>query len=298
MSYDVSFCVRRGSERPTSEALRDHFGEHVLYAVAEDGARYENEATGSSFSFAWAEAADDDDGDDDDGELVSAGLSFEIGYARPHSFALEARLELERVVERFGLSVNDPQLQGMGIGPWDAAAFVRGWLAGNQMALSVLLGRLYDAGESVKSLPLLPEAEIRRHWQWNYARRGIEEMLGVAVPRVFFFRGEGGRIFSMIGWPDAQPLALPGVDCALLHDSDSDKRVLVEMDELGSALELGSWGDAPMRHLRIEDAGARAIVAERLASGVALEGALDGVGPGEILDLEAVLSALQVLRDG
>lgn len=295
MSYDLSFCVRRGSERPAPEALRDHFGEHVLYAVGEDGARYENEATGSSFSFAWGHAADDDE--DAGGELVSTGVSFEIGYARPHSFALEARLELERLVERFGLSVNDPQLQGMGTGPWDAAAFVRGWLAGNQVALSVLLGRLYDAGESVKSLPLLPEAEIRRHWQWNYARRGIEEALGVLAPRVFFFRGEDGRILSVIGWPDAQPIALPGVDCALLHGSESDRCVLVEMDELGSALERGAWGDAPMRHLRVEDSGALAIVAEQLASRDPLEGALDGVGPGEILDLEAVLSALQVLRD-
>jgi hypothetical protein len=295
MSYDLSFCVARGTRAPTKEQFAEHFRQHALYEVSDGAAHYANEETGSVFAFYWGEAEDDD-------ELAAAGLeptglSFELNYARPHGFALEARIELEHLVKQFELSVSDPQFEGMGTGAWDGDAFLRGWRAGNEAAVSVLLAQLYDSGGSATSLALLPEADIGNYWRWNYVREGLEAELGILVPRVFFFRDDDGKVLSLVSWPDAAPVALPGVDCALLHDSEANKSVLVAMEELAPALDQGTWGQRPVRHLILDAEEPLALVADVLEQRPARTEPLDGVHPGGIAEVELVMRCLQALRD-
>jgi hypothetical protein len=139
-------------------------------------------------------------------------VQFNINYARPRFFALEALTELEAFVSIFGLSVHDPQIDGMGDGRFDADAFLRGWEAGNEVACQAL-------AENGQRRPLtLPAKVLNATWEWNIGRQRLQTQVGesIFVPQIMFVAGPGTAVSAAV-WSDAIPVLLPTVDVVFLY---------------------------------------------------------------------------------
>jgi hypothetical protein len=149
-----------------------------------------------------------EDSDAADPPGVNSGLSFGLNYLRPHFFADEALIELMAIVDSFGLIADDPQIDGMGSGPFQPDAFVSGWEAGNRFA-----SQSVDLGDLVA----LPRPTIAAMWSWNYGRSSYQEALGelVFVPRIFVISVDGNP-GTALAWIDGIAIALPAVDYLIL----------------------------------------------------------------------------------
>lgn len=297
MSYDLSFAVPKGREPPSNSELERYFQRREGYSVEANEARYGNERTGTSFTFAWGVRPLLFDGELDKRGLRATGISFQLRYARPPYFALEAAIELEALVTELGLSVDDPENGGMGIGAFDSEAFVRTWNLGNQGTINILISSIYDRREQVSELNLSSPSDLERAWKWNYLLPALCQRSGWMVPRVRFFRHAKGNIRSFVSWPDAIPIALPNVDCVLLLDTSSETGVLVDMSELELARQRGRQSEDVAPHLVIEDAAALGFVRELLAKSEPLALPLAEVAPDEILDFARVHHSMTRLRD-
>lgn len=53
--------------------------------------------------------------------------AFEVNYNRPNFFGLEAEIELSAFVTEFQPRIHDPQMRGMGDGPYFGEGFLSGW---------------------------------------------------------------------------------------------------------------------------------------------------------------------------
>lgn len=238
MSYDLFFKTK---DCLTRDDFASYFGGRDRYELTENQAWYRNEDTGVYLSFEWD--------DDPDPELAKQGeelVAFNLNYFRPHIFGLEAEPEVAAFVAHFNLDILDifdPQVEGMGEGPYSGDGFLRGWNAGNRAAVRVWAHHL-----SADTPLTLPEAELTRTWRWNFGREELQERLGfnVFVPKIMFIR-QDGVVKSLTTWADGIPLALPRVDMIVLAREELAPRhlfffrrtglALVPWDEAGGALE-------------------------------------------------------------
>jgi hypothetical protein len=298
LSYDLSFAVPKGREPPSNSELERYFQRHGAYSVEDNEARYANERTGTYFTFAWGVRPLLFDTELDKRGLRATGISFDIKYARPHTFALEADIELAALVNEFALQVDDPQSGGMGIGEYDPEGFVRAWNAGSQGTLGILVSSIYDRGGRATELNVLPMETIERFWKWNYLSPALEARRDWFVSQVHFHRDAGGSVRSFVYWPNGLPTALPEVDDAVLVDTETDKRVLVTIEDLAPVRERSEWSEDVTRHLPIDDDESQRFVLELLAKSEPLAARLMVVAADEILDFEWIRDALLRLRDG
>lgn len=265
MSYDLYFLRPAGAPAPDPAEVLAWFRSRPHYQLDDAGgeARYANEHTGVYFTFrAGAEAEEAEPAEDG---LLPTDLSFEINYARPHVFGLEAAPELAAFVERFGLLVDDPQNEGMDRGPFGEEGFLRGWNAGNRFGYQVVFGR-GDAGDP--NAVVLPQAEIRRIWAWNLGVPALRERLGpdVYVPHVMVAL-LGGRPTTLVGWPDAIPIAMPRVETLVLQRDELAPRRLLGLlpgraeTLVADAAALGAWAtqtpERPEGYRLLGEAGTR-----------------------------------------
>lgn len=298
MSYDLSFAVPKERQPPSDSEVAAYFAKHRAYGIEGTAARYFNENTGTYFAFEWGVRPLLTDPELAKRGLRPTGISFELNYARPHFFALEAAIELEALVGELGLSVDDPQSGGMGIGPFDSEVFVRAWHKGNQGTLDILVSSIYDRGGKAEELNLLPMPDLDRSWNWNYRLPLFAQRPDHVAPRVRFFRHAKGYIRSFVPWSDAKPIALPSVDCVLLLDTASKKRVLVDIAALEPARQRGRKSEELPEHLLIEDEAALGFVRDLLAKSEPLVTPLLEVAPDEILDFMRIRESMIRLRDG
>lgn len=220
MSYDLFFRPRAGRPMPTRE-LAAWFKGRPHYRVENGQAVYGNEDTGVYFVFDLPEATT--------GDEVPC-LAFNLNYARPACFALEAGPELDALVARFEFDVEDPQIDGMDEGPYTTAGFMRGWTAGNAFAV-----RTYQTDADARAeLLTLPAATILRVWRWNHARKDLQARLGdtVFVPRISYVVS-AGEVHTAAVWADGIPVALPPVDQLLLaRDRLAPRRFLRRVSDV------------------------------------------------------------------
>ncbi len=136
-------------------------------------------------------------------------VSLNVNYFRPHTFGLEAQLELALFVKHFELTVVDPQNSGMGEGEYSREGFLRGWNAGNEVAYEALVERNPTA-----TYPSLPVAQLEAAWLWNYSVPTRQRDVGdnVFVPRIFFVALGHGPPLTAAVWGDGIPVLLPDVD--------------------------------------------------------------------------------------
>jgi hypothetical protein len=206
MSYDLWL---RGKKSP---AWKDWFHKRANYSLQGKDFNYFNQKTGVYFHV-----------------TLSDHIFFNINFARPDFFALEAAEELDALVLKFGLTVEDPQSDGMGEGPWSKEGFLRGWRYGNAFACTLNPSGLR-----------LPESLLTACWQWNRAIPVFQddlsclEMSPCFVPSVVLIR-QGESAVPAVMWPDEMAVALPEVLGVLLlsgADSGKPKGVLVKREQL------------------------------------------------------------------
>ena len=196
MSYDLYF---RGDA--DLDAVRAYLTEHG-HAIRGDDAVHENKATGVYWSFSLRGGRD-------------YLFAFSLNYYRPHVFGLEAERTITPLVERFGLAVSDPQIDGMDDRPYTPEEFLRGWNYGNRSAHRTVMG----SAEPPRTLPAARNAGI---WRWNYAKDiAFDELArGVArdvppcfVPTIMTFAVNGEHaVTTCVVWDGGNPIAIPDVD--------------------------------------------------------------------------------------
>ncbi len=200
MSYDLFFSF------PTPVARRDveaWFRKRRNYEV-HDSAVYQNGDTGVYFVFEFEGDAPD----------ALQRVSFSLNYFRPHVFGLEAEPEVRAFVERFHPQMEDPQMNGMGTGPYSTEGFLTGWNTGNAFGYESILSQQ----KSTAAFVSLPEAKFEAIWRWNHALNGVQGELGetVFVPRIMMFKVDG-VLKSVAVWSDGIPTLLPEVDAVLVY---------------------------------------------------------------------------------
>src|SRR5262245_52231785 len=295
MSYDLRFWVPAGAPVPSQAELEEYFRGRPWYAMQGSQAFYGNEDTGVYFSFELGEPSD--------GEGV--GRSFNLNYFRPSIFGLEAEREVSAVVERFSLSVDDPQIQGMGRGPYSRDGFLSGWNTGNEFGYASIVAQVKkDAGtEGSLFNTVLPAAELERCWRWNLQRADLQRELGdgVFVPRISFLRRDGG-IRSFVVWGDAMAVALPDVDVLMLVRQQLAPRrlflfkaqdvAIARFSDLGPLLALGTQVRAPVPHRVFRWDAPPAAVQEFFKGRTPFRGGQLGVPVDKVLDEELMQKAL------
>lgn len=195
--------ARRPAIDLTLEGFNAYFSDRPNFELKATQAWYSNEETGVYFSFDYGEP------ESDDAWLPRLPVSLNVNYFRPHTFGLEAQLELALFVKRFELTVVDPQKSGMGEGEYSQEGFLRGWNAGNEVAYEALVERNPTA-----TYPSLPAAKLEAVWLWNYSVPTRQRNVGdnVFVPRIFFVALPQGPPLTAAVWGDGIPVLLPDVD--------------------------------------------------------------------------------------
>jgi hypothetical protein len=213
MSYDLYMKPRVGTVGRAR--FLEYFKSRTHYECADDQSWYRNEDTGVYFVFEYSDTVTTNAPDLEDG-ASSYQLSFNINYCRPSFFGTEAEPELNAFIERFDLLVDDPQIDGMGVGEYDTAKFLYGWSKGNELGYQAVM-----QGGGAKTIFTAPTSELERIWRWNLERRRLQTQIGEGcfVPRIFFLELEGAAKSAVV-WPDAIPLLLPRVDYLFVDRQD------------------------------------------------------------------------------
>jgi hypothetical protein len=203
MSYDLFFRPASAEQPASPEDFIRYFARRRHFTTKDGQSWYQNEDTGVYFSFELTPGEVD---------TAPSWVQFNLNYARPQSFVVEALPQVESFVSTFGLTVHDPQIDGMGDGPFDRDGFINGWVSGNKAACVVL-------AEGGHPRPLTMAAEqLSAIWQWNSGREGLQAQFGesVFVPQIMFVPGPLTARSAAV-WSDAIPVLLPAVDVVFLY---------------------------------------------------------------------------------
>jgi len=197
MSYDL--FLKPESQALSQEQFTGWFESRPNYTIQQQQAWYENDDTGVYFSF---------DYDSEQGGSVA----FNMNYLRPHIFGLEAAPELAAFIAAFDLSIDDPQVGGMGEGPFSEEGFVKSWNGGNRFGYQSIL-----TTDETNEIPVRSTADIERTWRWNRHRNTLQAAVGdvMWIPRIMHMQGTSS-VITVAVWPDACPTMLPRVDRIIL----------------------------------------------------------------------------------
>jgi hypothetical protein len=203
MSYDLFFKPRKGSFSATDFA--HYFRDRPHFNCDGTQAWYGNENTGVYFVFAFQAEPETEDGDDSEHFPVALN----VNYFRPSYFILEAEPEVTAFVRYFDLLVNDPQMNGMGQGEYDAKKLVSGWNVGNEFGYSTIL----KDEKNRSGVSHFPMGKLHDVWRWNLSIPGRQARAGESkfVPRITFLNLEGSTV-TMALWPDGIPIVVTKVD--------------------------------------------------------------------------------------
>ncbi len=133
---------------------------------------------------------------------------FEVNYSRPSHFALESEIELAALAAEFAPEIEDPQIDGMGEGPYSRDGFMSGWNFGNTSSVRSRL-----SGQPDDEFPIMPQSKLHAAWSWNYRSDAWVEKANhqLFVPAIEFVRING--VPSRVAvWPTGMPIFLPKVD--------------------------------------------------------------------------------------
>lgn len=294
MSYDLYFLAGEGKLRPDASALANYFRGRAHYEVTSTQALYDNENTGVYFGF--------DIDDVSSAEEPDFLASFNINYLRPHIFGLEAEPEVRHFIHHFGLSVSDPQNEGMGEGAYSTEGFLRGWNVGNEFGYKSILSHYPE-----NPVMTLAGHRIEECWRWNYERERLQLQLSenVFVPR-FMFVEQDGVVKSVVVWPDAIPVAIPKADLVFIPRKDilprrffrqQEDTIIVEWDEIEKIIGVFpiQQGALPYRLVNYQEPPADLINA--LRNLVTIEGKIEIIPVDSILDAELVEKVQHHLAD-
>lgn len=207
MSYDLYLLPREPSVCGERE-ITAFFSGRKYYAsnASASEALYKNAATGVYFTFNWKEGETAEGAED---ALRRPHLCLNLNYFRPSFFGLEAALELGALMQAFSFEIFDPQREGMGNGPYSREAFLRGWNAGNQFAVTAI-GKHQNSSSA-----RVPRSDLEALWQWNYRLPNVQEeiydkLINVIAQPMEVFMVEGSSR-PAIHWNNAVPILIPEI---------------------------------------------------------------------------------------
>lgn len=209
MSYDLNLVPALWD----AESVRAWFAGRPNYDVQGNEIGYLNRDTGVYFSARLFDAPAD--ADVEEGGPGAPFVAFNMNYARPHVFALEAEPEIGAFVEAFSCSVQDPQ-GAMGEGRWSPELFIAGWDAGNRFGYQVMTERGMEAG--VRAAP----GRIETAWRWNVARAAVQAAYNAGGRDVFTpmlmwtVAKSGGAVRTAATWTRGVATMIPAVAEAVI----------------------------------------------------------------------------------
>ncbi|MBA3856169.1 MAG: hypothetical protein C0507_04600 [Cyanobacteria bacterium PR.3.49] len=208
MSFDLYFKPK--DRAFGSNEFNAYFKGRQHYEWQMNDVTYANESTGVYFHFSYAAPSK---------ELPEGEIAFNMNLIRPSPFALEAEPEVTAFVEHFHFAIDDPQVDGMGSGPYTKEGFISSWSNSNKFGYSSVQ----------QTFQTLPSQTLEQIWRWNFESTKLQKQLGegIFVPR--FFTGVlEGRVKTFVVWGDGIPIALPKADLLLLvRERTSPKKILL-----------------------------------------------------------------------
>lgn len=248
MSYDLYIFP----ERYDAAAIRSWFQNRPRYQAGESGAFYQNEETGVYFAFDFEPAPDPaPDADDRDPSERAPHVHFNLNYMRPHVFGLEAEPEVSAFVEAFNCRIDDPQMRGMGDGPYSREGFLSGWNAGNAFGYMVLAERGVD-GEML----FASGERIEKVWNWNLKSNALQDSYAVQRDDVFVphliwgVEPRSAEPLAAVTWTRGIPTIIPACAEAVILVRPNDS-LIGKLFGGGENAEFGF-----VRMADIEDSGA------------------------------------------
>jgi hypothetical protein len=179
-----------------------YFATRANFSIKNDDVLYENPNTGVYFSLKLRCSRN---------VLFQrsvVSVEFEMNYFRPSFFGIEAEREISAIVASFKPRIQDPQMHGMGEGPYTREGFLSGWNFGNAFAAS---------GKSIKErhgwkIATMPADQLRAIWEWNYHQaERADRSPSLFVPVIRFMLAED-RCSRAVIWGQGMPALLPKVD--------------------------------------------------------------------------------------
>jgi hypothetical protein len=282
MSYDLDLYLEPAVAQ--NRILR-YFATRKHYKIEEKSAIYQNPDTGVYFfirlqcrrNLLFQK------------NVVSA--AFEINYSRPSFFGTEAEIELSNFVAQFQPRLHDPQMHGMGEGPYSGEGFLKGWNFGNALGVRVGLSKDFDA-------PTMPTNKLRTIWAWNYhlseCRRQNPDCF---VPTIRFFRIHR-HAGAAVAWGDGMPFLLPKVDYVLVgRDVAGEVRFgLAPWSEVVEVITRAGF-DTTNDSVKLSYATTPRLISNWVADIPLIENsALDQLGAYQILDDELIAAARESIE--
>jgi hypothetical protein len=153
-------------------------------------------------------------------QSVVVAAEFEINYARPSFFGLEADKELSAFAAAFQPRVEDPQMHGMADGRYSGEGFLNGWNLGNAFSIGAFMSHHADFAPAS-----MPAETLLAVWAWNYDCAARRDQFGQSafVP-VIKYQNIDGRPSRVAVWPLGMPIILPRVDYILLGRDVGDEQ--------------------------------------------------------------------------
>jgi hypothetical protein len=200
MSYSLDLCFQPPVRR---HRILQYFAARAHFFVAKDKVLYENPNTGVYFFMTLQHRRN---------VLFQSNVvaaEFEVNYYRPSFFAIEAEREISAFVAAFQPQIHDPQINGMGDGPYSGEKFMDAWNFGNVFSAR-------DALSPNRNTASMPTEVLRAAWEWNYRSAEREwRNPNLFMPDIMFFRIEG-RPSRVVVWPQGMAALLPKADYVLV----------------------------------------------------------------------------------
>ena len=191
MSYDLTLKPVAGASLPSDADVREWLSTQKGWGVYGWGTGYRGEHTGTQLMMHR----------DEDAQALALSMS---GNAA-HVVGPDLVRQVRALVDRFGLEVSDPQMEGMGDGPLDESKLLAGWTFYNGFSTKTAHGWL---GQPVP--PHLPAAKLEAAVAWNTGRSALERD-DLFVPAISYLAAEGGIAETFVAWVGGEGL-LPVVD--------------------------------------------------------------------------------------
>ncbi|MEM0923004.1 MAG: hypothetical protein AAGI13_08170 [Pseudomonadota bacterium] len=209
MSFDLIMRSRLEKDHLV-KSLERWFSERPHYEVENGQAFYENEDTAVHFIFEFGGEPYFEGSDEHD-------VVFLLNYNRPSPFVLQAADELDPLIDAFGFTVMDPQLEEADLRPWSREAFVSSYLDHAEKSFRTVFSKAY-ADEGI-AVTYAPSALLTKVWQWNNGKARLRDWLSdqgrdVFVPTAAII-SHRGETTSAIVWTDDVPTAMPAFDYVL-----------------------------------------------------------------------------------
>jgi tetratricopeptide (TPR) repeat protein len=230
MSYDLYLKASPGATLPSDAAVREWLAAQPGWGVYDWGAAFRGEHTGAEFRLHRNEE--------------EQHLSLTMSGNAAHVVGPELCRQVRALVDRFGLEVNDPQMEGMGEGPLDEARLLSGWSFYNGFSTKTFHGML---GQPVP--PHLAAAKLEAAVAWNANRVERDDLFS---PTILFHAAEDGTAETYVAWVGGEGL-LPVVDVVVTP------RAVVRWSAIAEALAGTTVAPLPAPHCFVDGAVAEAL---------------------------------------